>query len=383
MAHHSTVFAQLLKLIPRHEFDRLAEAHHRGQRLRKASRWQQFVALAVGQLSGRQSLRDITLALSTQTRRLYHLGCRAIPRSSLARINEQQPHTLYEALFAKLYGRCQSMAPKHGFRFKNPLYSLDASIIELSLSLFPWAHYCKGKAAVKLHAGLDHRGGIPAFAAVTHGHVSDLEFARTLQLPPQSIVAFDRGYFDYAWFNRLNQQQVFLVTRPRRNALYRVIERRPVDRGQGLTSDQTIAFTGKKATAVGLAPMRRIGYRDPDTGKHYVFITNLFHLTAITIAEIYKARWQIELFFKWIKQNLKIKAFLGTSLNAIMTQLWAALCLLLLLAYLKFASRIGVSLQQILRLLSLNLFVRRELLGLFRNDPPPPIAKARQYTLAL
>jgi putative transposase len=336
------------------------------------TRWSQFVALATAQLTGRQSLRDVVSNLGVQGNKLYHLGCAKVTRSSLARVNEGQPYTLYEALFAKLYARAQSLAPAHRFRFKNKLYSLDSSLIDLSLKIFPWAHFALGKAAVKLHVGLDHQGYLPAFAAITHGHTSDLALARTLTFPKGSIVACDKGYLDYAWFKTLTQKEIFFVSRPRDNAVYRVIERRAVNTGQGLTSDQTVLFNGVKPQKIGMPHLRRIGYRDPDSGKHYVFVTNAFHLSAKTIADIYKSRWQIELFFKWIKQNLKIKSFLGTSPNAVLTQIWVALCVSLMLAHLKFMARIASSTQGMLRLLQVNLFLRRELLTLLGGGPPVP-----------
>ena len=370
MAHHNTVFAQLLKLVPRHEFECLATQHHVGQKLRKTSRWSQFVALTLGQLSGRQSLRDIESNMKAQNQRLYHLGTDAIARSSLARLNEKQPYTLYEELFTKLYARCQHLVPGHGFHFKNKLYSLDASLIDLSLKIFPWAHYALGKAAMKLHVGLDHAGHLPAFATVTTGKASDIEVGRTLRFPKGSIVVFDKGYTDYQWFKQLDNRGIIFVTRLRKNAIWRVESRNPVDRSTGVTSDQMITLTGIKPQKIGMPTLRRVGYRDPETGQHYEFLTNNIHLSAQTIAEIYKQRWQVELFFKWIKQNLKIKAFLGNSKNAVMTQIWIALCTCLLLAYFKFSAKLGWSLQQMLRLLQLNLFMRRDLMALLRGDPP-------------
>ncbi len=370
MAHNSTVFSQILKLIPRHEFETLAKQHHQGRKLRVMTRWSQFVAITSGHLSGRQSLRDIVINLRAQGNTLYHLGSQAISRTSLARANEQQPYTLYEALFAKLYSKCRYYAPGHSFRFKNKLYSLDASLIDLSLKIFPWAHYALGKAAVKLHVALDHEGLMPAFAAVTHGHTSDLEFARTLTFPKKSIVVFDKGYPAYNWFKSLIDKDIYFVTRPRKNAVYHVIERGTTIKKQGITSDQVIQLKGQKAEEANLPTLRRIGYRDTETGKQYFFLTNIFHLSASTIAEIYKQRWQIELFFKWVKQNLKIKSFLGTSKNAILTQIWIALCTTLILTYLKFASKIGWSLQVMIRLIQVNLFMRRDLLSLFYEEVP-------------
>lgn len=380
LAHHNTVFSQLLKLVSRHEFESLANQHHQGRKLRRMTRWSQFIALSLAQLSGRSSLRDVVSNLSAQIRKLYHLGLAPVSRSSLARVNEQQPYELYEGLFYKMLGRCQGVAPRHGFRFKNKLYSLDASTIDLCLSVFPWAKFRTAKGAVKLHVGIDHGGYLPTFLTITDGKVHDVTAGRLLTLPRHSIVVFDRGYTDYAWYNRLNTNDIYFVTRQKRNARYRVIERRPVSKVRGLTCDQTIQITGTKADECPI-PLRRVGYRDPESGKHYVFLTNNFRLAAKTIADIYKARWQIELFFRWIKQNLKIKTFLGTSKNAVMTQIWIAMCVYLLLAYLKFISKLRKSPQQILRLLQLNLFERRDLLALLRGDPPEPLVSPRQIQL--
>ena len=368
MAHHSTVLSQLLQFIPRHEFQSMARRHHQGGKLRSMTRWSQFVALAVAQLSGRVSLRDVVSNLQAQTHKLYHLACGRVSRSSLARVNAQQPYSLYEELFSVLLSRCQAVAPGHGFRFKNKLYSLDASMIDLSLSIFPWATYQKTKGAVKLHVGLDHSGYLPAFVDLTEGNVHEISWARALKLAKGSITVFDRGFADYKWCNQLNTKGICFVTRLKKRAPYKVLERRSVDRRRGLISDQTIQRMGQRA-AYYTAPLRRVGYRDPQTGRHYVFLTNIFHLAAATIAEIYRKRWEIELFFKWIKQNLKIKSFLGTTRNAVWTQLWVAMCVHLLLSYLKFASRLKASLGEILRLLQLNLFERRSLVPLLRGDP--------------
>ena len=381
MAHNSTVLAQFLKLVPRHEFESLAKRHHKGRKLRSMTRWNQFVAMSVAQLAGRCSLRDIVSNLSAQGRKLYHLGVGAVARSSLARVNEEQPHALYEELFGRLLARCRASAPGHGFRFRNPLFSLDATTIDLCLSMFPWAKFRRAKGAVKLHLGLDHGGFLPAFARVTDGKTADIEAARALRLPVGSIVAADRAYVDFDWINSLISQGVFLVTRLKRRIKFKVLERRPANRAQGVTSDQTIVFTSARGRKRCPHRLRRIGYRDPDTGRHYVFLTTNFALSAKTIADIYKARWQVELFFKWIKQHLKVKSFVGTSRNAVMTQLWIAMCVYLLLSYVKFANRLAWSLNEILRVLQLNLFDRRPLTGLL--DPPtdPPDEAEMQLRL--
>lgn len=370
MAHCNTIFSQILRLVPRHEFETLANQHHVGRSFRTASRWSQFVTLTMAQLSGRNSLRDIVENLSAQMHRLYHLGSTRISRSNLSRINEDKPYSLYEALFAKLLRRCQGMTPGHHFRFKNPLYSLDASTIDLCLAVFPWAEFRTTKGAIKLHVGLNHDGYLPEFVTVTDGKDHDVTVGRTLQFPKGSIVAVDRGYNDYGWYNQLTENGIFFVTRLKSNAKTRTVERRPVLANKGLTSDHTIEFTGVQTAKKCPVQLRRIGYRDSETGKHYVFLTNNFKLAAKTIADIYKARWQVELFFKWIKQNLKIKSFIGTSKNAVMTQIWIALCVYLLLAFIKYQSKLKKSMQQILRLLQLNLFEKRDLLTLLRGDPP-------------
>ena len=224
---------------------------------------------------------------------------------------------------------------------------------------------------MKLHVGLDHAGYIPHFAAITEGRVSDIKLGRTLQFSQGSIVVFGKGYTDYKWFKALNDKGIFFVTRLRKNAIWRVSERQDVNKNTGLTCDQTIELTGIQPQKIGMPKLRRVGYSDPMTGQYYEFITNNFKLSAKTIADIYKERWQVELFFKWIKHNLKIKAFIGNSKNAIMTQIWVALCTCLILAYIKFSAKLDWSLQKIIRILQLTLFMRRDMLSLLCGDPPP------------
>jgi len=312
MAHCNTIASQLLKFVPRHEFECLANQHHVGRAFRTASRWSQFVTMGIAQLSGRSSLRDIVENVDAQRQRLYHLGTAKLSRSNLARMNEGKPYQLYEDLFGVLLKRCQAGVSGHGFRFKNPLYSLDATTIDLCLSLFPWAKFRETKGAIKMHVGMNHKGNLPEFITVTEGKRHDVKEGRRMNFPKGSIVAMDRGYTDYKWYKELSDKGIYFVTRLKKNATVRIVSRRDVDKSTGLTSDQTI--------------------------------------------EIYKSRWEIELFFKWIKQNLKIKSFFGTSKNAVLTQIWIAMCVYLLLSYLKFQSKTNKSLQQILRLLQTNLF---------------------------
>jgi len=369
MVHHNTIFSQILKLVPRHEFERLAKRHDGDRRTDAMSRWTQFVAMSTAQLSGRSSLRDIESAIASQKHLSYHLGSGSVKRTTLSRANQNLGSSFFEELFSKLYERCQKGAGRHKFRFKRKLFSLDASLLDVSLKVFPQANYNRMKAAFKLHIGLDHDGLIPAFAAVTPGKTGDQTQAKLMSFPKGSVLVFDRGYMDYKWHNQLTSKGIYWVTRIRANAKYRVLERKTVNKSQGVTSDQIIEYTSHRSIQNNLRPVRRIGYRDPLTGKHYVFTTNQFDWSAKTIAEIYKQRWQVELFFKWIKQNLKIKAFIGNTDNAVMTQVMVALCIYLILAYFKFQARLSQSLQQITRLIHVNLFARRELVALFR--PPP------------
>jgi putative transposase len=330
--------------------------------------------MAIAQLCGRSSLRDIESTLASQRHLGYHLGSDSVKRSTLSRANQNLDYRFYESLFSKLYTLCQNRSGKHRFRFKGKLFSLDASLLDVSMKVFPQANYNNRKAAFKLHVGLDHDGLIPAFAAITRGKTGDQTQAKLMHFPKGSVIVFDKGYSDYGWHNQLTDQGIFWVTRIRGNAKYRVLERRCVNRSQGITSDQIIKYTSVRSSKKQLRPVRRIGYRDAETGKHYVFTTNRFDWSAKTIADIYKQRWQVELFFKWIKQNLKIKAFMGNTDNAVMTQVMIALCVYLILAYLKFQARIAQSLQQISRLIHLNLFARRSLIELFK--PPPDLDRA-------
>jgi putative transposase len=365
MSHCNTVLSQIVRIFPRHEFQSLANQHHAGQKFRSFTRWTQFVAMLTAQLSGRCSLRDVVDNLAVQGQKIYHLGIKAFSRATLARCNEHQPHTLYEELFQRLLGRCQSLAPRNRkFKLNGKIYLLDASLLDLALSLFPWARYQKTKGAAKLHVGLDADGYLPAFVDLTAGWEHEIKLARTLALPKGSYVVFDRGYTDYTWYRELCEEGVFFVSRLKSNALVTSGPKRRGRKSPGVKEDCEIRLGNLPET------FRRVTYRDAETDIVYSFVTNALDLPAQTIADLYKERWQIELFFKWIKQNLKVKSFLGTSMNAVKTQLWIALCAYLVLSFLKFQSKIGASLQRMLRILQLNLFERRDLTELF--NPPKP-----------
>ncbi len=308
---------------------------------------------------------------SSELSKLFHIGTQAMSRSSLSRINNDQPWELYQALFYKILARCQPISGKHSFRFHNKLYSMDASTIDLCLSVFPWATFRQTKGAVKLHAVLDHDGLLPTFIDITEGKTHEVNIGRGIKLPKGSILTMDRGYIDYEWFQELTDQGVFFVTRAKKNMRSRIEIRNKVNKKSGVSSDHSIALTSKNGQAhQGL--LRKIGYRDPITNKQYYFLTNNFKLAAKTIADIYKDRWQIELFFKWIKQNLKIKSFIGTTKNAVMSQIWVALCTYLLIHYFKWSNGLHQSALQIVQRLQLNWFDRRCVVDLFKPPKPSP-----------
>jgi hypothetical protein len=367
MAHCNTIFHQMLKLIPRHYFAKLEAEHGTGRKARSFSRWSQLVHLLSMQLTARASLRDGVASLKARIKNLYHLGVKPVARSTFSDANNQRPASFLAALFALMYRRCQPLAPKHKFRFKNKLFSLDATVVSLCLSLFPWARFRRTKGGIKLHTLLDHDSYLPAFVALSEAREHDIQKARSLRLPKGSIVVMDLGYTDYDWYAQLTSQKIFFVTRQKRNAHGEVLERRKVNKKQGLLSDQTSRLQAQEGPPV----LRRIAYRDAATNRRYVFLTNHFKLAAKTIADIYQERWQIEIFFRFIKQNLKIKAFIGNSENAVLTQIYAALIVYLLLCYLKFMCNLNITLQNLMRILQLNLFRTCPLQELF--EPPGPI----------
>ena len=351
MSHHNTLFSQTLSLIPRHVFQKLERRHKTGRSSRKFGFKEQFTVMAFIQLAARRSMRDGLRCLEAAGNRLYHWGLKNVARSTFADANNSRPAGFFKDLFAEMYGLCAAKAPKHKFRFKSKLLSLDATTIKLCLPLFPWASFRQAKGGVKVHTLLDHDGHIPAFATVTDAKTHESRIAQAMELPRGSIVVFDKGFISYPWFRLLGAKGVFFVTRLKRNAVFKLLERRLVNRKTGVTSDHIIEVSSRGKSL----RLRRIGYRDQETGKHYEFLTNHFRLSAKTIADIYKDRWQIELFFKEIKQNLRIKTFVGNSENAVLIQIYTALTVYLLLAYQKFLSRLGLSVQQLFQLIQLSL----------------------------
>lgn len=365
-----TIFSELLKLCPRYQFDK-AVARHQGDRYVKTfTTWQQFITMLYSQVKQKDSLRDIESGLMAQSSRWYHMGLTSVRRSTLSDANNQRDHRVFEDLFYHILSRCQGLTPKHKLRFKNPLYSIDSTTIDLCLSVFPWARFRRAKGAIKMHCLYDHSGALPSFMVVTDGKNHDVRAVKENSFPlsPDSIVSVDKAYIDYNWLNSLDNNGVFFVTRAKRNIDCTVTgQHRPASKG--VRKDQTICLNGPRTKKLYPRELRLIEYHDEETEKTLVFLTNNFKLAASTIAQIYKSRWQIELFFKWIKQNLKIKSFLGTSKNAVMTQVWVAMCYYLLLVYIKYQTKYANSLLELSRVIRETLFDRKTLIDILTLKP--------------
>ena len=386
MSRFSSMFSQLLKLFPRTEFQALVKRTYAERHARGFTCWGQFVAMLFCQLGRAHSLREICGGLASCEGKLSHLGITTPMRSTLAYANAHRPWQLYRAVFNELLARCQPLAQgRKKFRFKNKLVSLDSTVIDLCATLFDWAKFRRTKGAVKLHLLLDHEGYLPSVVVITEGKRHDVRVARTLRFDPGTIVVMDRGYVDYALFGQLTAQEVFFVTRLKDNAIYEVVERRPPPERSQIRRDEIIQLTGVDASTKCPHRLRRVAMYDADKNDTLVFLTNHLALGATTIAAIYKDRWQVELFFKALKQNLKIKTFVGTSANALKVQVWTALIAMLLLRYLQLRSHFAWSLSNLVALLRMNLFTHRDLWA-WLEEPytaPPPLDAPQQEALAL
>jgi len=351
-----TVFGQLLQLIYRYNFKKCVERYDGDRYTKRLNCFQQFIVLLFAQARGLKSLRDIQLSLRSQQRKWYHLGLESAARSTLSDANNNRSCDIFQDIFYDLLARCRSLAPKHRFKFKNPLYTMDSTLINLCLSIFPWAKYRKMKGAMKLHMLLDHSGCLPSFVTVTDGKCHDIRVARDLEfgfpsLLPDSIITVDRAYVDYRWLYALTQQRIYFVTRAKSNIDYTLLGQHAQSKRKSVVADQKIKLSGFNTQQQYPHVLRLVTYYDPETNKELMFLTNNFTLAAQTIADLYKARWQIELFFKWIKQNLKIKTFLGTSYNAVMTQIWTAMIYYLLLSFIKFQTKYSYSMKELTRII--------------------------------
>lgn len=384
MTRFCSIFNQLLQLFPRAEFERAvrdtkAERHARG-----FSSWDQFVAMLFAQLGRAHSLREICGGLASCEGRLAHLGAAVPSRSTLAYANAHRPWPLYQTVFYQIVARCQAVAGSKPFRFKNKLLSLDATVIDLCAEMFPWAVFRRTKGAVKLHFTLDHDGYLPTMLVITHGKRQEGPIARQQRFSPGTILVFDKAYINFTWFQALTTAGVYFVTRLKADADYRIVARRVPPQARGIVADQVIRFRGPLTRQKYPGPLRRVVYRTPE-GDRLTFLTNHLTLGASTVARIYKERWQIELFFKALKQNLRVKTFVGTSANALHIQIWTALIALVVLKYLQLKARFGWSLSNLVALLRMNLLVYRDLWA-WLDDPfarPPTLAEPVQGALAL
>lgn len=373
MAHHNTVLGQMLQLLPRHVFEHQVETHAwQGPQPRKFSYWSQLVAMLYAQLSGKKSLRDLVFSLGRHFRKLYHLGLDPVKRSTLADANEQRPARIFAQTYFKLLHRFKAeLSRQSGPQYRVKI--LDATYVPVCDSLFPWADFMPGKSAVKLHFLLDAKAATPEDLQVTSGQVHELEVARALNFAPGDLLLLDRGYVDFAWLYSLQQDSVGFVTRLPGHIRYQVLQEKPLPADPGVLADQTIRLSTAYSHQHYPETLRLVHYRDPETGKEYVFLTNRLDLSALAVADLYRQRWQIETFFRWIKQNLKIKAFYGTSENAVLIQIWTALIAYLLLIWIKLRSRLGWSILELTRLVQ-NLIMERcnlwALLDPRTSDPP-------------
>jgi hypothetical protein len=362
-----TLFAQAMDFLPWKTFHRIVNRYGGDHRTRSLSCAEQFRVMAFAQLTYRESLRDIEVCLAAQAGKLYHMGISAaVARSTLADANESRDWRIYFELAQRLITKARALYVDEdfGIELANTVYALDATTIDLCLSMFPWAPFCSTKAAVKLHTLLDLRGSIPTFIHISDGKMHDVNVLDLLLIEAGAFYIMDRGYLDFERLYALDQAGGFFITRAKRNLDARRVYSAPVDRDTGLICDQTIALNGFYAAKHYPAYLRRIRYRDPETGKNLVFLTNQFALPALTICALYRCRWQVELFFKWIKQHLRIKTFIGTSENAVMSQVYVAMITYLLLSYLKFSSRSPLTLYALAKRIEVSLFDHLDLRSL-------------------
>ena len=375
-----TVFAQILEHLPRYEFDKFVKKYEGNQRVRRFPCYDQFLCLAYAQLTYRESLRDIETCLNSHHEKLYHIGFRGqISRSTMADAGEMRDYRIYQDFAYHLISIARKLYQNEelAIDLDYSLYAFDSTTIDLCLSLFPWAHFRKTKAAIKMHTLLDLRGSIPTFISLTTGKVHDVNVLDILPLEKDAVIAIDRGYVDFTRLYTVNLFPAFFVIRAKSNFRCRRLHSQKVDKTLGLRSDQRIVLTTKKSRAAYPEALRRVSYVDLDTKKRFVYLTNIFTVSAITVADIYKQRWQVELFFRWIKQHLRIKTFYGTSPNAVKTQIWIAVSIYLLVAILKKRLHLPGNLHTILQILEVNIFEKRPIIQIvkdaYKQEPEPSL----------
>ncbi len=371
MYQGKTVFTQLTSLIPYHRFQQFVHRYRGNKWLQSFSCWDQFLSMSYAQLTNRRSLRDIEVTLEAQLHKLYHMGFRSFVRkSTLARANQNRDYRIYRDLAYYLIDIARPLYADEDLELdlKQTVYALDSTTIDLCLSLFPWAEFRRTKGAIKVHTLMDLQGSIPVFIDITSGRVHDVNLLDRLFLEPGSIIIMDRAYLDFSRLYTLAQNAVFFVIRAKKNFQYKRLRSMPVDKSTGIQCDQTVVLTGFDSAKDYPQNLRRVRYKDAEKNQRYVFLTNNFRLPAKTIADLYKYRWQIELFFKWIKQHLRIKSFYGTSDNAVKTQIWIAIAVYVLVAIMKKRLNLDRSLYTIIQILSVSLFEKVPILQLLTKS---------------
>lgn len=360
-----TIFSQLMDFITTHEFNQCVKRYNGNYKIKNFTCWEQFLCMAFAQLTYRESLRDIQACLRAANKKLYHMGIRSkVSRNTLAHANQIRDWRIYADFAQVLIREARKLYINEAFgvQLEQTVYALDSTIIDLCLSLFPWALFRKKKGAVKLHTLIDLRGNIPTVIFITHGKVHDVNILDDLVIEAGAIYVMDRGYLDFERLYKINQSLAFFVTRAKKNFDFKRLYSRRVDKATGVLCDQIVTLQGFYAKKSYPDKLRRIKYYDADKKKRLVFLTNNFLLPAVTIADIYRCRWQVELFFKWIKQHLRIKAFYGTSENAVKTQIWIAISVYVLVAIVKKRLKLNLSLYTILQILSVSLFEKTPIL---------------------
>jgi len=368
----NTIFSQLMQLICQYRFKKCVNRYDGDRYTKRFSCWQQLIVLLFAQAKGLSSLRDIEISLRSHHRKWYHLGLTSVARSTLADANNKRDADILKDVFYSLLEKCRKLAPRHRFK----LYTFDSTLINVCLSLYPWASYRKKKGAFKLHTLFDHSGYLPSFMVLSDGRTHDVTVMKdsTFGVPalsPDSILLVDRAYIDYNWLNSLTKKGIFFVTRMKKNMKHTVLGQQQLIENNGVLADHRVRLNGYYQGKYYPDPLRLVTVADPETGEAISFMTNNFTLAADTIAELYKSRWQIEIFFKWIKQNLRIKSFLGTSKNAVMTQIWAAMIYYLLLSFIKFQTKCRHSLHELTRIIGELLLDNThliEIIGVSRNS---------------
>jgi hypothetical protein len=369
MKNERTVFSQILDFIPKHQFRACVNRYNGNYRTKSFSCFDQYLTMAFAQLTYRDSLRDVETCLRALEDKLYRCGFRGkISRSTLADANEKRDWRIYHDFAQVLIKKARQLYADEdfGITLKNTVYALDATVIDLCLSLFPWAQHRKHKSAVKLHTLMDLKGSIPTYIRITSGAVHETTVFRTMPLEPSAIYVMDRGYTDFATLYSFSKSNCFFIIRAKKKIVYYRKCSRPVDKSTGLRSDQTIKLTGPKTSKLYPIPLRRITFRDEEQNRTFIFLTNNFQLDVLIICQLYKLRWQIELFFKWIKQHLRIKLFFGTSINAVKTQIWIAISVYVLVAIIKKELKLERSLHEILQIVSILLFEKTLLKQAFK-----------------